>query len=591
MDKQNVAINHSILASILRVIKHSHCSAHQFYWGLALRTVERGFETLPFVICFYWLTTELKDTTSVPEGNPPGDSFFTLLFLLLAIFIGQLFFAYKGQKQSFMGSYRIMASYRERIIARIRCLPLAQLYQYRAGHLSDILIDDIKKIESIFTHIAADLFAAAMLPLMLFSGLLWFDWQLALSLVAGLPLALWTLNSARNYFVHIGQRKQEKFSDTAGMLVEFVSGIKTLRLFNRADVWLCKLKQRFDEIKDLSLGVEIWGAGPVVAYRFILESGLIILLLLCAVRLDSADANITWLLFFLLAHKLLGPLLEMAEYITVLRLAAQSEARVQNLFSGTLLTEPEQGISPENFDVHFDNVCFSYDSKPALLNMSFTASQNSVTAIVGPSGSGKSTLMNLLARFYDPQSGAIYLGGHDLRAVGTEHLYENVSMVFQQVQLYDSTIMQNVKIGKVEAADEEVINACKAANCHDFIVALPQGYQTQVGEAGMRLSGGERQRLSIARALLKDAPVLLLDEATASVDCDSQYELQRALSKLVENRTVIMIAHRLSTVRHASQILVLDKGELVQQGTHPDLLSQKGLYSQLWLSQRSKLVQ
>lgn len=574
-----------ILQVINRVIQHSGRSPAQFYTGLIWQIIERCLGLVPIVICYFWLVHVLSH-----DNAASADSLLPLLLVLalLGVFLLQLLFANWGLRNSFVGSYHIMGGYREQTLNRVHQLPLGTLHRYRVGQLSDVLTDDINRVETIFTHLAAELFATAAIPLMFFLVLLWVDWRLTLALAASFPFALLVLSGSRRLFVHMSRQKQETFRDTAGLLVEFVTGIKSLRLFNRADQWLSRLYQQFDYMTKMSLGVEAWGAGPVVLYRLLVELGLVFLLLVCALLVGSeGEQPLTWLLFLLLAHKLIAPLLEMAEHLTVMRYAIQSERKIEALRSEAVLAEPTQPQQPQGYQVQFDHVQFAYDAETVLHDLSFTVPANTITAIVGPSGAGKSTVMHLLARFYEPSAGTVSLGGVDIRAIGTDGLYQHVSMVFQQVQLYDGTIMENIRIGRPEASDEDVVAACQAAYCDGFIQALPDGYNTRIGESGQRLSGGERQRLSIARALLKDAPVLLLDEATASVDPQAQYEIQTALSRLAVGRTVIMIAHRLSTVRDADQILVLDQGRMVEEGTHQSLLQHKGLYKTLWEAQNT----
>ena len=468
---------------------------------------------------------------------------------------------------------------------------LGNLYQYRSGQLAEILTQDIKRIESIFTHIAADVFSATVAPLCWFLGLLWLDWQLALSLIIGLPLAVLILNASHHFFSKACERKQELSRDTAGLLTEFTLGIKTLRLFNQTQSWLIKLQQRFDELKKASIGVEAWGAGPVVGYRLMLEVSLVLFLLFIVEQVSSSLVTpheiFTWILFLLLAQKLLSPLLEVSEQLTVLRLATQSEKKLEAIFSSPLMPEPEKAKVPAQFDIYFKCVNFAYDQKPVLQDVSFAVPAKTVTAIVGSSGAGKTSIVNLVARFYQPVSGNIYIGGYDLADIGTEQLYQHISVVFQQVQLYDDTVMENVRAGCQTATDDEVIAACKAANCDQFIENLPHGYETWIGEGGIRLSGGERQRISIARGLLKNAPILLLDEITAHVDPQNQYFIQQALNTLAKDKTVIMIAHRLSTIVNSDQILVMDKGQVVEHGDHLSLLKKNGFYHKLWQRQVS----
>jgi sulfate-transporting ATPase/ATP-binding cassette subfamily B protein len=617
------------LLSIRRVIQQSHCSPAQFYQGLLYRTIERCIEIMPMLVCFAWVytiqtnsslvevswlwlfpdialstielsTVELAGSThDASQMKSQNIGLFTLL--LISLFILQLIFSYLGQRQSVLGSYHIIQGYRERLINRVRQLPLGNIYQHRSGQLAEMLTQDIKRIESIFTHISADLCSAIFAPFIWIIALLWLDWQLALSLIAGLPLAVLVLNGTRHLFCSISARKQDLFRNTAGSLTEFTLGIKTLRLFNQTQQWVVSLGKRFEDLKALSIGVEAWGAGPVLSYRLILEASVIVLFLVIANAsnnslVSSAD-TLSSILFLLLAYKLLGPLLEVSENLTVLRFAIESENKLNALFTMVLFSEPEQPCNPERFDIQFDKVSFSYEQQDrqqgslqktrqsTLQNISFVVPEKTVTAIVGPSGAGKSSIVNLVARFYEASAGNISIGGHHLANIGTDLLYEHISVVFQQVQLYDATVMENIRVGRQSATDAEVIAACKAVNCDYFICALPQGYQTCVGEGGSRLSGGERQRLSIARGLLKNAPILLLDEITSSVDPYNQYLIQQALNTLAQDKTVIVIAHRLSTIVNADQIIVINEGQIVEQGTHSSLIKNAGIYEQLWLAQ------
>lgn len=583
------------VSMLLRVIKLSGKSPRRFYLGLGLRFLERVLALGPFLAAFAWFHGAAGGSAFALDGIG------TLLLVLALLLGGQFLCAYLGQLLCFLGSYSLISGYRERVIDKVRRLPLNALRRQRTGQLAEVLSEDVKNVESIFTHVTADLITSVSVPLAFLAALAWLDWRLAASLLLMLAPALLLLNGARRCFIRSGRRKQEQFRDTAGLLVEFVSGITTLRLFNSSQRWLDRLNWRFEEMRKSSMRVEALGAGPVQLYRLCLESGLA-LLLVCGAWLAEGGALSawTWLLFLILACKLLEPLLDAAATLTVLRMAAQSEARIQALLDEPEMPEPEQaGPAPAGHAIAFEQVSFCYpaDTAPAcgaqwgLRNISFHVPQGSVTAIVGPSGAGKSTLVHLLARFFDPQQGRVTLGGVDVRELGTQRLYQHISVVFQDVQLFDSSIMENVRIGRPQADDAAVIGACRQAYCDDFVRRLPDGYRTVVGEGGQNLSGGERQRVSIARALLRDAPVLLLDEATASVDPEAQHEIQQALSRLARGKTVIMIAHRLNTIRHADQILVFDQGRLLESGRHETLLEQHGLYTRLWQGQGAPLTE
>ena len=582
----------AFLDLLKRVIQAGKRGPRLFYWGLSLRVMERVFSIAPFFLAYAWFDELLQKSGTGLElvetiGN--DDRMVTYGVALGVLLAGQLVFSYLGQLRSFTGAYELTASYRETVIDHVRRLPLGSLQQESSGRMASVLTDDVNRVEKIFTHLTAEWVAAAAVPLLFVIALVWIDWRLTLSLVVTLPLAVAALNAARRFFLARADRKQEQFLEVSGLLVEFVSGIRTLRLFNRAGAWWERLDRRFEAIRHSSMGVEAWAGGSVQLYRLCLELGLVTLLLGGAwlARGDGGLAPLHWLLFAMVAYKLLDPLLDAAAFLTELRAMAQSEARVQALFDRPLLPESSTPAEPDGFDVAFEGVSFRYDADTewVLSDVSFRASRGQIVAVVGPSGSGKSTLLHLLARFFDPQEGRITLGGVDLRELGLDRLYDHLSFVFQDVQLFDGSVLENVRIGRPDATDADVMAACRAAWCDEFIQRLPHGYETPIGENGQRLSGGQRQRLSIARALLKDAPVLLLDEATASVDPEAQHEIQEAISRLIKRRTVIVIAHRLHTIQHADQILLLARGRIIERGSHDELLRAEGLYRDMWTLQ------
>ena len=574
-------MKNNIGSAMLRIVRHSGRSPALLVRAAAWQLIERLLEVVPMLLCYVLLITLQDSAEAIGTRQLVG-----LATLLAGIFVLQLFAASRGQLAGFLGGYQIAAGYRDRLLEHLHRLPWLTVRQYPAGQLSQLLTDDIKKIETLFTHLAIELVVTALVPLILALGLLWVDWQLTLALLAGLPAAVLLIQWWRQRFAAVSADKQQLMAQTAGKLVEFVLGIKTLRLLNRGSTWLSGLYEAFDRLTRASLRVETWGAGPVVGFRLLVEMGLVALLCLSAWRLDQAQvAPATLLLFLLLAHRLLLPLLELAQQLSIARYAIQCETRIERFLSQTPLTEPAAPQCPKGHEVAFDRVSFAYPDSPGLDDISFRVAPGTITAVVGPSGSGKSTLLNLVSRFGDPDDGVIRIGGVSLPDIGTDGVCQRLGMVFQQVQLFSGSIADNVRIGRPTASDEEVATACRQAHCNDFIRALPQGYQTLVGEGGSQLSGGERQRLSIARAFLKDAPILLLDEITASVDAITQHQIQASLRTLVSDKTVIVVAHRLTTIRDADQILVMDKGRIVERGRHEALMAKQGLYYQLYLAQ------
>ncbi len=566
----------------LRVIQASGHSPAKIYLGLFLRVVERAFSIAPYFLAWYWLLG--MPPFAVPQ--PQSYSWVVPALVLIVLLLGQMAFSYFSQMNSFLGSYDLTLSYRERLINHLRQLPLNVFGRQRVGQLSSVITDDVKRLEDVFTHLTAELLAAVSVPVLFAAGLFWVDWRLALALLITWPLALLALNAANRMFLKLGREKQVAVQETSGLIVELIAGLRTLKLFGRVQEWVDRLDQRFAQIRQVSMGAEAWGGGSVQAYRFVLELGLLLLLLAAGWLTASNDLSpASWLLFVLVSYKVLDPLLDAAAHLVELRAMLQGEARLQHLLDTPVLREGERTDTPRNFSVAYRHVNFAYDSKPVLQDIDFDVPQGTVTAIVGPSGAGKSSLLHLLARFDDPRAGTIYLGDTDLRAWRSDSLYQYLAFVFQDVQLFEGSILENVRIGREGASDEEVIDACHKAGCDSFVQHLAQGYATRIGENGQQLSGGERQRLSIARAILRNAPVLLLDEATASVDSQSQHFIEQALALLAKDRTVLMVAHRLNAVRHVDQILVLDQGRVCEKGTHQQLLEQDGLYAELWRRQ------
>ncbi len=623
-----------------RILKRSGHSPRRFIMGVAWRVLERILDLLPLVLAFIWLQLALETkpsavglsaenssewTSSIHAGMAWLFSLEGLIIALAALFLLQCLAAWQGQKQSFLGGYAILAGYRKGVLDQLHHLPLGVLAQYRSGQLADMMTDDVQRIEAIFTHLITELLTSLLLPVLVITGLLWLGAELSIALVIGFIPGVLVMYVTRQMFLTASAQKQDTQRNTSGLVVEFVTGLRTLRLFNRSQLWLSRLSKQFDRMTKESIGVEAWAAGPVVLFRLFIELGLVAVLWLMAEQLSqlavlgqsvlvdqqsttSANMPLAFesqifllLLLLLLAYRVVAPLLELAEHLTVLRFAVQSEHKINDLIDIPLLPEPDLAAIPADFSLSMRKVSFSYPmvrsslsaetsiSHRILSNISFDLKPGTMTAIVGLSGAGKSTLLHLLARFYDPDSGEVCLGGMPLPQLGSQCLYQHISMVLQQVQLFDGSVLDNVAMARPDASEQEVIAACKAAHCDEFIRQLPQGYYTAIGEGGMRLSGGERQRLSIARALLKDAPILLLDEATAALDMENQYLIQQALQYLIQGRTLVMVAHRLTTVQYADQILVLDQGCLVEQGQHEELILQKGLYQRLWQSQSGEL--
>jgi len=464
----------------------------------------------------------------------------------------------------------------------------------RSGDLGARLTSDLELVEHLWSHFLGVFVAGLAMPAFLVLFLLWIDWRLALVVLAGIPLALLALAWSQHVAARPSERMMTASATAQSALLEYVQGIAVIRSFGRAgDVWQ-RLQSVLREHHHALLAVEIKPAPWLAAYGFLLETGYLCLVLAGAWWLaDGTLAPSTLLLFLVLALPVYRQLFEVGLSTLMLRFARRALARIEHILHEATMPEPAMPKTPQGHDIVFEHVHFSYahdDAQndahpPALFDLSCRIPAQRLTAVVGPSGAGKSTLVHLIARLWDVDDGSIHVGGVNVREIGTDALHRLVAMVFQDVLLFSGTVLDNIRIGKPDANREDVIEAARRAQAHDFIEALPNGYDTVLDEGGATLSGGERQRISIARALLKDAPVLLLDEATASIDPSAEAQIQRAIAELAHGRTVVVIAHHLKNVRNADQILVLDKGRLMEQGTHAQLLVQNGLYARMWARQ------
>jgi sulfate-transporting ATPase/ATP-binding cassette subfamily B protein len=593
-DNANTSAIRALWLEICAIAKRTPAARTLLIQGILATIGDRLLTLLPWLLCAWWISQQLQSPLS------PFDMTIALS-LLTALLILRLVASWQGQLHSFLGAYLATTGYRQRLLAWLHRLPLGQLHQQRQGQLNALLTDDIKRFEDIFTHLLPELIASLCVPIISVLILSLFSPMLALAVLLPMPLALYALYKLQYGLLQQSQRKQQLQQNSAGVLLEFLGGILTLRIFNRSACWQQKLTEQFDQLRHASLGVEAWGGGAIQLYRLLLETSLVLLLLIAGWQQSQHLLQPEILLIaLLLTPRLIEPLLDAGAWLAQLRTLSLAAQRTHRLFSQVAVTEGTQQLDIQNhnesgqtdhtiIDIEFHQLSFRYVTEEkataGVQNVSCQIKAGQTVAIVGPSGAGKSTLLHLLARFYDPQAGHISLNSIDIRQLSLRHLYQQISFVQQNVQLFAGSIWENVRIGSPQASEEQVIAACQQAGCDEFIQQLAEGYDTQLGEDGCTLSGGQRQRLSIARALLRQAPILLLDEATSSVDSITQRSIQQTLQKLQGQRTLLMVAHRLHNITFADHILVMDNGNLVEQGNHQKLLAQHGLYTRLWQQQ------
>ena len=514
------------------------------------------------------------------EDKTAGLAWYTAagIIILVIIFI----FHYLQYTKAYIGTYEESERRRITLAEKLRTLPLGFFHERDLADLTSTIMGDCASFEHAFSHTVPQFFGALISTAIVCIVLLIMNWKMGLALLWVAPVAFAIVLLSRKWQEKLGKKYMTERMNLSEGIQECLETVQDIKACNQEEAYLKKLDAKMDIAEKAQISSEMVSASLVTTGQMILRLGLVTVIVVgSSLILHGKISLFTYILYLIAASRLYDPLsgamANMAELFGAnLQVNRLKEIQEYPLESG------QKDYHTKGYDVTFDHVKFSYEEgKPVLKDVSFTAKQGQVTALVGPSGGGKSTVAKLAAKFYDLDGGKITLGGVDIAKLDSVALMKDFSIVFQDVVLFNNTIMENIRVGRKGASDTDVIAAAKAAKCHEFIENLPQGYQTVIGENGSTLSGGECQRLSIARALLKDAPVILLDEATASLDVDSETQIQEAISELVSGKTVLVIAHRMRTIEAADQIVVLDKGVVAEKGNHDTLMKKNGLYRKL----------
>ncbi len=569
---------------LIEVIKRrfalSTKGAKDFCKGVFFTTLLDMVLMLPAVFVFLFLEEYLRPVFQPSASVTHGILYYSLLGIVFMIVM--YIFAVLQYRSTYTTVYDESANRRISLAEKLRKLPLAFFGEKNLSDLTATIMDDCTDLEHTFSHAVPQLFASIISLLLITVGMAFYNWQLTIALFWVVPLAAAILLFSKKAIRKSNESNYLNKRMVTEHIQEGLDTIQEIKSYNQERDYLDKLDASVDTYEkvltrnELVLGILVNGSQSV------LKLGLASVIIVGANLLASRTIDLfTYFIFMVIGSRVYAPVGEVMNNIAALfyldvRISRMNEMEALPVQHGTT------DFTPKGYDIEFQQVDFAYEQgKQILNNLSFTARQGEKTALVGPSGSGKSTAARLAARFWDIQSGKITLGGQDISRIDPETLLTNYSVVFQEVVLFNASIMDNIRIGKRDATDEEVRRVARLAQCDEFVSKMPQGYQTIIGENGETLSGGERQRISIARALLKDAPIVLLDEATASLDVENETKIQAGISELVRNKTVLIIAHRMRTVANADKIVVLDNGSVAEMGTPEELKKKNGIFARM----------
>ena len=483
--------------------------------------------------------------------------------------------------------FDIVQKIRELMIIKLKKFSLSFYTNERLGEINTILHKDVDNMSLVVGHMWSRMFGEFLVAFVVFFGLIMFNIKLALVMVIFIPIALGFLYFTIKKSKKIENKNNSALLDMVSLFVEYVRGIPVLKSFSNNKSLDKKLTEKIEKFGETSKITSKFKAKQLAIFAFLLDIGYFILLIFGTIFVLKGELNIfNFIIFSIVSKEFYKPFASMETHYMYYISAVDSYERLGKILYANTIPDRSNGLSPKKNNISFENIFFYYEKDNFKIeDLSFDIKENSITALVGESGSGKTTITNLLLRFYDVNQGSIKLGNIDIRDIPYDELLNRISIVMQNVQLFNNTIEENLRVGKKDANKEEIIEACKKSKIHDFIMSLPKQYETHIGENGGLLSGGQRQRISIARAFLKNAPILILDEMTSNVDPINESLIQEAITELAKNRTVLIIAHHLNTIQHADQILVFQKGKLLEKGKHQELLQKEGYYKKLWQAQ------
>ena len=539
-----------------------------------------GLSSIAMIVIVFSILFKIFDGTSLASLYK-----YFIAIGLLVVFKGICNMVADMKKHS--AGFDIVQQIRERMIIKLKKFSLGFYTNERLGEINTILHKDVDNMSLVVGHMWSRMFGDFLIGAVVFVGLASIDFKLAIMMAVSVPIALIFLYLTIKQSKKIENQNNLSLLDMVSLFVEYVRGIPVLKSFGENKSLDNELMNKTKKFGETSKAASRFKAKQLSIFGFLLDIGYLILLTSGAILVVKGNLDVlNFIIFAVISKEFYKPFASMEQHYMYYVSAVDSYERLSRILYADIIPDKADGIIPKQNNIAFENIKFSYEEDEFKMeNLSFDIDEKRVTALVGESGSGKTTITNLLLRFYDVQQGKITLGGTDIRDIPYDELLDRISIVMQNVQLFDNTIEENIRVGKKGATKEEITLAAKKARIHDFIMSLPKGYETDIGENGGILSGGQRQRISIARAFLKDAPILILDEMTSNVDPVNESLIQDAITELAKNRTVLVVAHHLKTIQKADQILVFQKGNLLEKGKHGELLEKDGYYTKLWKAQ------
>ncbi len=578
-----------MLKTIERKLALSEKGAKDFVKGTIFTTLLDIALMLPAVFVFLFLEEYLNKVISPASSVTHGFGYYVLIGL---VFMAVMFIIAMFQYNStYMTIYEESANRRISLAEKLRKLPLAFFGEKNLSDLTSTIMNDNTDLEHTFSHAVPQLAASVISIVLIATGLFFYNWQLSLALFWVVPVAAAILFISKKKIDRENRRGYQTKRDVTEKIQEGLDTIQEIKSYNQEDVYAGELDKTICKYEKQLIKGELLTGVFVNASASFLKLGLAGVIIVGAGLVSSGIVELfKYLVFLMISASIYNPVNEVFNNLAAL-LYLNVRINRMNEMQAMPVQQGKAEFGPDHYDIEFNDVDFSYEEgKQVLQNVSFTAKQGEITALVGPSGGGKSTSAKLAARFWDIDKGKITLGGQDISEVEPETLLKFYSVVFQDVVLFNTTILDNIRLGKRDATDEDVKRAAKLAQCDEFVSKMPRGYHTVIGENGETLSGGERQRISIARALLKDAPVVLLDEATASLDVENETKIQAGISELVKNKTVLIIAHRMRTVANADKIVVLENGTVAETGSPEELKFKKGIFARMVERQMTGII-